>query len=110
MFDGVGGTLFQPALVLSIVVGAFHTSAYLVIFGRIGWHTLATLLLAVVGAWVADMLLGPGAVLRLGDYSLLWGSVGAWVAIAAVELPVWYRGRGREGGIASGARTGVDAP
>ena len=109
MTDGLAAAVLQPAVVLSLLVGAFHTSAYLVIFGRLGWHTAASLLLAIVGAGVADALLGPGAVLRLGDYSLLWGSAGAWVGIAAVEIPVWYRGRGRGDAAIPETRT-VDAP
>ena len=93
----VAAAILAPAAVVSAVVGLFHASAYLVIFGRFGWHSIGTLILAILGAYVADALLGPGSILRLGDYSLLWASVGAWVGIAAVELGAWYRARRRAG-------------
>jgi hypothetical protein len=104
----MAAALLQPAVALSILVGAFSTSAFLVIFGRIGWHTLATLALASLGAWIGDALLGPGSVLRLGDYSLLGAAVGAWVAIAAVEVATWFRVRGRDDAAPARARTDVD--
>ena len=108
MPEGLGATLLQPAVVLSLLVVTFQTSAYLVIFGRIGWHTLATLGAAIVGAWLADALLGPGSILRLGDYSLLSSSIGAWLGIAAVEGLAWYRDRSRDGEVAAGASPRVD--
>ena len=108
MPESLSSTLLEPAVVLSILVGAFSTSAFLVIFGRVGWHTLATLVLACLGAWVGDAFLGPGAILRLGDYSLLGGTLGAWLAIAAMEVAAWHRGRGRDDTAPAGARSGVD--
>jgi hypothetical protein len=104
--DGISAAILQPAVALSILVGSFSTSAFLVIFGRIGWHTIATFALASLGAWVGDALLGPGTILRLGDYSLLGAAVGAWVAIAAVEGAAWYRDRGRDD--TAPAATGTD--
>ena len=100
MPDGLSATLLLPSVVLSILVGVFQASAYLVIVRRIGWQTIATFALAIVGAWVGDALLGPGSVLRLGDYSLLWGSIGAWVAIGVVEGSAWYLGRRRAAALA----------
>ena len=106
MAEGIGGAILQPAAVLSLLVGAFSTSAFLVIVGRIGWHTLVTFALATLGAWVGNALLGPGTILRLGDYSLFGAAIGSWVAIAAVEVADWYRVRGRDD--AAPAGSGID--
>lgn len=85
MPDGFRDLLLDPALVLSLLVGAFHTCIYLVLSGRLGLGTLAVLLAAVLGA-VAGQALGArvGDLLTLGDYPLLWASAFAWLGIGIV--------------------------
>lgn len=85
MPDGFRDLLLDPVLVLSVLVGAFHTCIYLVLCGRLGLSTLAVLLAAVLGA-VAGQALGArvGDVLTLGDYPLLWASAFAWLGIGVV--------------------------
>lgn len=85
MPDGLGALLLDPAFVLSLMVGAFHTCMYLVIRGRLGLHILAVLAAATLGA-IAGQALGSrvGDLLTLGDYSLLWASALAWMGIGIV--------------------------
>ena len=85
MPEGLQTLLLDPAFVLSLLVGAFHTCMYLVIRGRLGWHILAVFAAATMGA-IAGQALGSrvGDLLTLGDYSLLWASVLAWMGIAIV--------------------------
>ena len=79
---GLASFVLEPAFVLSLLVGAFHTCMYIVIRGRIGWHIPAVLGGAVLGA-LAGQAIGAqvGDLLRLGDYSLLWASALAWMGI-----------------------------
>lgn len=76
-----------PAIVISIVVGAFHTCLYVVLRGMIRVHLLLVLPAAILGAYAGHAL---GARLwdpaRLGDYSLLWASVVAWAGIIIVAV------------------------
>ncbi len=75
------------APVLSVVVGVFHTALYVLLHGRIGaWLPLA-LLAAILGAF-AGQALGArlGDPLRLGDYSLIWASVVAWMGILIIAV------------------------
>jgi hypothetical protein len=83
--DGLRDLLLDPALILSVLVGAFHTCIYVVMRGQLGFRTLAILLGAVLGA-IAGQALGArvGDLLTLGDYPLLWASAFAWLGIGIV--------------------------
>lgn len=82
MDGGLAGFVRDPALVLSIVVGAFHTCVYIFVRGRLGWHLPLILVGAVLGALVGQAIGGRiGDALWIGDYSLLWASAFAWLGI-----------------------------
>ncbi len=87
MGGGLGAFLLEPAFVLSVLVGAFHTCMYIFIRGRLGWHIPAVLAAAILGA-LAGQAIGArvGGVLQLGDYSLLWASVLAWMGIGVAVV------------------------
>lgn len=74
-----------PAIVVSILVGAFQTCLYVVIRGSVGRHLPLTLLAAILGAFVGH-LVGrlAGDPVQLGDFNVLWASVMAWVGIVVV--------------------------
>ena len=74
-----------PAVVLSILAGAFSTCLYVVIRGSIGRHLPLTLVAAIAGAFVGH-LFGrlAGDPVQLGDFNVLWATIGAWVGIIAV--------------------------
>jgi hypothetical protein len=76
-----------PALVLALVVGAFHTCLYMLLRGSAGVRILLILVAAVLGA-LAGQALGArlGDPVRLGDFSLIWASVLAWVGIGIVAV------------------------
>ena len=82
MSEGLATFVLEPAFVLSVLVGAFHTCVYIFVRGKIGWHIPAVLAGAILGA-LAGQALGAriGDVLQLGDYSLLWASALAWMGI-----------------------------
>jgi hypothetical protein len=74
-----------PAIVLSILVGAFQTCLDVVIRGTIGKHLPLTLAAAIVGAFVGH-LVGrlTGDPVQLGDFNVLWASIMAWVGIIVI--------------------------
>jgi hypothetical protein len=76
-----------PALVLALVVGAFHTCVYMLLRGSAGVRILLILVAAILGA-LAGQALGArlGDPVRLGDFSLIWASVLAWVGIGIVAV------------------------
>jgi hypothetical protein len=82
MSGGLASALLEPALVLSLFVGSFHTCVYVFVRGKLGWHLPAVLVAAVLGA-LAGQAIGSrvGDVLELGDYSLIWASALAWLGI-----------------------------
>ena len=82
MSDGLGTVLLEPAFVLSLLVGSFHTCVYVFVRGKLGWHLPAVLVAAILGA-LAGQAIGSrvGDVLVLGDYCLLWASAMAWLGI-----------------------------
>jgi hypothetical protein len=74
-----------PALVLSVVVGLFHTSLYVLIRGRLRAHLLVVLPVAIAGAWLGQAIGGRlGDPIRLGDFSILWASAMSWAGILLV--------------------------
>lgn len=82
MDGGLATFVLEPAFVLSLVVGAFHTCVYIFVRGRLAWHIPAVLAGAILGA-LAGQAIGSriGDVLVIGDYSLLWASALAWLGI-----------------------------
>ena len=82
MDAGLATFVQQPAFILSLLVGAFHTSVYIFIRGRLGWFVPAILIGAILGP-LAGQAIGAriGDVLQIGDYSLLWASGFAWLGI-----------------------------
>ena len=82
MDGGLATFVFQPAFVLSLFVGAFHTCIYIFVRGNLGWHIPAVLLGGIIGALLGQALgARVGDPLRIGDYSLLWASLFAWIGI-----------------------------
>ena len=73
----------DPALILSILVGIFHASLYVLIRGTAGGHLPIIAVAAILGAWAGDALadrLGFN-VLSIGDFHLLGASIVAWIGI-----------------------------
>lgn len=80
--------MIGPALVLAVIVGLFHVSAYVFIRGRAGARLPLLIVAAVLGAWAGDtvgarMSIDP---LRIGDFHLISASVVAWLAIGLVAI------------------------
>ena len=82
MDGGLATFVLEPAFVLSVLVGAFHTCIYIFVRGNLGWHVPAVLVGGILGALVGQALGARiGDVLWVGDYSLVWASVVAWIGI-----------------------------
>lgn len=94
MNDGLATFVLQPAFVLSVLVGAFHTCVYVFLRGRLGWHLPVVLVGGIVGA-LAGQAIGTriGDVLRVGDYPLLWASALAWLGISIAVVTSAVSGR-----------------
>ena len=80
--------MIGPALVLAVIVGLFHVSAYVFIRGAAGARLPLLIVAAVLGAWAGDtvgarMSIDP---LRIGDFHLISASVVAWLAIGLVAI------------------------
>jgi uncharacterized membrane protein YeaQ/YmgE (transglycosylase-associated protein family) len=73
----------DPALILSILVGVFHASLFVLLRGTAGGRLLMIVLASILGAWAGDVLAGRlgFTVLMIGDFHLLAASIGAWVGI-----------------------------
>lgn len=77
-----------PAIVLAVLVAAFHTGIYVILRNRFERHVVVAWLAAVAAALAANALGARvgGDPVRLGDFSVLWASAGAWAAIIFVSL------------------------
>lgn len=77
----------EPSLVLSVLVGIFHSALSVVIRGSAGGRLPLIVVAAILGAWAGDTLMDRLGidVLTIGDYHLIGASVLAWVAIAIVS-------------------------
>jgi hypothetical protein len=77
-----------PALVLAVIVGLFHVSAYVFIRGRVGARVPLLLVAAILGAWAGDALAARMAIdpLRIGEFHLVTASVVAWLGIGLVAV------------------------
>lgn len=82
MDGGLATFVLEPAFVLSLLVGAFNTCIYIFVRGNIGWHIPGLLVGAIFGALIGQAIgTRVGDILTLGDYSLLWATVMAWIGI-----------------------------
>ena len=76
-----------PALVLALIVGAFHACLYVVIRGSAGARLPFVLVAAVLGALAGNAIAARvGDPVRLGDFGLLWASVVAWLGIVLIAV------------------------
>ena len=73
----------EPALILSILVGVFHASLYVLIRGGAGGRLPIVVVAAILGAWAGDALAARLGfeVLTIGDFHLLAASIVAWIGI-----------------------------
>ena len=80
--------IIGPALVLSVIVGLFHVSAYVFIRGRAGARLPLLLIAAILGAWAGDTVAVRMAIdpLRIGEFHLLTASFVAWLGIGLVAV------------------------
>lgn len=80
--------MIGPALVLSVIVGLFHVSAYVFIRGRAGARVPLLVVAAILGAWAGDTVGARLAIdpFRIGEFNLLSASVVAWLAILLVAI------------------------
>jgi hypothetical protein len=76
-----------PAPVLALILGAFHTSIYILIRGSAGGRFPWLLAAATLGAYAGQALGGRlGDPLRMGDFGLLYASLVAWVGLLVVTV------------------------
>ena len=73
----------DPALILSVLVGIFHASLYVLIRGSAGGRLPIIVVAAILGSWAGAALGGRLVfeLLTIGDFHVLAASVGAWVGI-----------------------------
>jgi hypothetical protein len=73
---------------MAVLVATFHTALYVLVRDRFERHVVAAWLAAVVAALGGSALGGRvgGDPLRVGDFSVLWASGAAWLAIVVVAL------------------------
>ncbi len=77
-----------PAPILSVLVGVFHASLFVLIRGSAGGQLPLLILAAALGAWAGDAIgarLGLD-LLRIGDFRLVAASLMAWVGIGIVAI------------------------
>ena len=113
-----GRRVITPALVLSVIVGLFHVSAYVFIRGRAGARLPLLIVAAILGAWAGDTVGARLAIdpIRIGEFNLLSASFVAWLAIGLVAIVAVLgpfeaaRLRDRDPGVVATVRDGVAWP
>ena len=77
-----------PAVILSLLVGGFHTALFMFLRGRGGGQLYIAYVAAALGAWAGDAIGGRLGVdpVRLGDFHVIAASVVAWAGIVFVEV------------------------
>ena len=78
----------DPAPVLAVLVGVFHTALFVLIRGSAGGQLPLLLGAAILGAWAGDALgdrMGID-ILSIGDFRLIAASVFWWVGIGVVAV------------------------
>jgi hypothetical protein len=77
-----------PAVVLAVIVGLFHVSAYVFIRGRAGARVPLLVVAAILGAWAGDAIGGRIDIdpVRVGEFHMLFASVVAWLGIGLVAI------------------------
>ena len=80
--------MIGPALVLAVIVGLFHVSAYVFIRGHAGARLPLLIAAAILGAWAGDTVGARMSVdpLRIGDFHLVSASVVAWLGMGLVAV------------------------
>jgi hypothetical protein len=78
----------EPSLVLSVLVGIFHTALSVAIRGSAGGRLPLLIAAAILGAWAGDAIFGRLGIdlLTIGDYQLLGASIVAWIGIGLVSV------------------------
>lgn len=78
----------EPSLILSVLVGIFHTALSVAIRGTAGGRLPLLLGAAILGAWAGDAIFGRLGVqiATIGDYQVLGASVVAWIGIGLVSV------------------------
>ena len=78
----------DPAPVLAVLLGIFHTALYVLIRGSAGGQLPLLVPAAILGAWAGDALgdrMGLN-LLAIGDFRTVPASVLAWLGIAFVGI------------------------
>ena len=78
----------DPAPILAVLVGVFHTSLFVLIRGSAGGQLPLLLAAAVLGAWTGDALGDRVGIdlFAIGDFRTLSASAFAWVGIGFVAV------------------------
>ena len=78
----------DPAPVLAVLVGVFHTALFVLIRGSAGGQLPLLLGAAILGAWAGDALGDRMGIdlLSIGDFRLIAASVFSWVGIGFVAV------------------------
>lgn len=78
----------DPAPVLAVLLGTFHTALYVLIRGSAGGQLPLLVPAAILGAWAGDALgdrMGMN-LFAIGDFRTVPASVLAWVGIGFVAI------------------------